>query len=753
MFTVSHILVYATLLPMLSFLLLIFFGKRIGKASGPIATVIIIGALGLSVFALIEWVGKPQFNDHHYVEASVFRWMPIASSPGETNMAPRSLTNVVGSAFVVGILVDSLAVMMFIVVTLVASVVHLFSVAYMAEDPRYPRFFAYLGLFCFSMLALIISNSLLQMFICWELVGVCSFLLIGFWFEKRGPAKASVKAMVVNRIGDAAFLIGLGILLSHLGATGLTLFDTSGHSVLAASVGNAVRHEVVVQGGTALEGISQLAASESFLMHNFGVTFLGLNWLTWAGICIFGGAVAKSAQFPLHVWLPDAIEGPTPVSALIHAATMVAAGVYLVARVYPILTMDARLVVSLIGCTTLLMGALIAIVQTDIKKVLAYSTISQLGYMILFLGAGGYTAGLFHLFTHAFFKACLFLGAGSVIHALHHEQDLRQMGGLWRRLPITAGTFLLSVLAISGTPFFAGYYSKELGLGSVWMYADALKAQGHGAHYAMLLFWVPTITSFITAFYMWRCWWLAFGGKPRNEELAEHAHESPLMTLGLIILGVLAVIAGYPFFHAQSIIEKSLPDAASMGTDASFALAISAEHVEESLHKMCEYAGPLVFSPPIIGEFRIPWAFVFGPALALLIYFRGFGVADRIRRLPLISLIYVWLREKMYFDALYDGVIVNLTKAIAFTLGFFDKYGVDGLVNLVGYLGRLTAKLCGIFDFRVVDGLVNGAAAAAQFGGRGVLTPQGGRIRVYVLGMFTAVAVVIALVIFFAYVK
>jgi NADH-quinone oxidoreductase subunit L len=247
---------------------------------------------------------------------------------------------------------------------------------------------------------------------------------------------------------------------------------------------------------------------------------------------------------------------------------------------------------------------------------------------------------------------------------------------------------------------------------------------------------------------MWRCWWLAFGGKPRNEELAEHAHEAPIMTMGLLILGVLAVVAGY--FHAQDVIATSLPGAAAMGGEVN--LAMSMHTVEEAVQRMCDYSGPLVFAPPIsfLGEFRLPFAFIFGPVLAIAIYFRGFAIADRIRRLPLINLVYIWLREKMYFDAFYDGVVVNLTKTLSATLGLLDKFGVDGIVNLVGFLGRMLARLSGLFDTYVIDGLVNGAASLAQLGGRGVLTPQAGRIRIYVLGMFTALALVVAGVLFFA---
>ncbi len=441
--------------------------------------------------------------------------------------------------------------------------------------------------------------------------------------------------------------------------------------------------------------------------------FGGFNWLTWAGLALFCGAMAKSAQFPLHVWLPDAMEGPTPVSALIHAATMVAAGVYLVARIFPILTLDARLFVALIGCTTLTMGALMALVMTDIKKVLAYSTISQLGFMILFLGCGGYVAGLFHLITHAFFKACLFLGAGSVIAGCHHEQEITRMGGLWRKLPITALTFGLAVFAIAGTPLFSGYYSKDLGLAVVHDYAAALPGP-----YGMLLFWIPSATAYLTAFYMWRLWWLTFGGKPREMEVWEHAHESPLMTLPLIVLGILAVVAGYPGLMIEKIISLSEP----LGALA----AGASEHGEQMVQQV------------------VGWAFVAGPVLAIGIYFQGFGVADKVRRLPVVSWVYMWLKNKMYFDALYEGVIVNVCKLVAQVAGSWDKYVVDGVVNAVGAVTRLVSWVSGVVDNGIVDGAVNAMAVTAQGAGRMLMREETGRVRFYVLSLVSVVGVVVA---------
>jgi proton-translocating NADH-quinone oxidoreductase chain L len=327
----------------------------------------------------------------------------------------------------IGIYVDSLTIAMFSMITLVATLVHVFSIGYMREDSRYPRFFTYLGLFCFSMLGLVIGGTILQLFIFWELVGLCSYLLIGFWYEKKSASNAAIKAFVTNRVGDFGFLIGFGILFYHLGNVTLPS--------LWGILGNA---------GMLNEGTLPLP----------GGTTITATLLTVIGIGLFFGAVGKSAQFPLHVWLPDAMEGPTPVSALIHAATMVAAGVYLVGRIFPILTPDAKLFIAIIGCITLTMAALIALAQTDIKKVLAYSTLSQLGYMILAMGIGSWVGGLFHLITHAFFKALLFLGSGSVIHARHHEQELPQYGGLLKKIPVTGITFAIACSRSRGRPAF-----------------------------------------------------------------------------------------------------------------------------------------------------------------------------------------------------------------------------------------------------------------------------------------------------------
>src|SRR4051812_15411117 len=413
------LLLIATLLPLGSFLILVFIGKRMGTPlAGWFGTLAIAGSFACSMVAMISWISQgntPGVGPWGYKILPInlpYQWIPVGSGIGQSHPGYLDL----------GIYVDSVTIVMFAMITGVATLVHLFSIGYMHEDPRFPRFFTYLGLFCFSMLGLVLGGTALQLFIFWELVGLCSYLLIGFWYEKKSASNAAIKAFVVNRVGDFGFLIGFGILFYNLG--NVTLADMWRH------LGHAgAGHPITLPDGS----------------------IFGVGLMTIMGIGLFFGAVGKSAQFPLHVWLPDAMEGPTPVSALIHAATMVAAGVYLVARIFPVLTPDAKLFIAIIGCTTLTMAALIAIAQSDIKKVLAFSTLSQLGYMILALGIGSYVGGLFHLITHAFFKALLFLGSGSVIHAAHHEQEMPQYGGLIRKLPITGITFAIAVFAIAGT--------------------------------------------------------------------------------------------------------------------------------------------------------------------------------------------------------------------------------------------------------------------------------------------------------------
>jgi len=487
----------------------------------------------------------------------------------------------------IGLKVDALTRVMLLVVTGIGALVHVYSTVYMAEDEGKSRFFGSLSLFMFSMLGIVLADNLAMMFIFWELVGVSSFLLIGHWFTKESAAKAANKAFLTNRIGDFGFM------------SGILLVWTATHSVDFAGI----------------------EASLPKLTENPAL-------LTLAGLCLFCGAVGKSAQVPLHVWLPDAMEGPTPVSALIHAATMVAAGVYMLARIFFILAPSptALAVIATVGAVTALLAALMATQQDDIKRILAYSTLSQLGLMVLGVGLGAWGASMFHLFTHAFFKALLFLGSGAVIHALHHEQDIWKMGGLNRTMPKTGFTFAIGTLALTGAPYLAGFFSKDAILLAAW-------------HKSPLVFGAALLTSLLTAFYMTRLVVVAFLGEPRSEA-AKHGHDCPAaMTLPLLILAVLSVIAGYEFF-AGAIFGKEL-----------FHHVHAAEHV--SLVPMLAVG-----------------AFVLGTLGAWVLYH---GKAKDPVRIPLLS-------RKFYIDELYAALIAGTQDLLASVSAWFDRHILDGVI-------------------------------------------------------------------------
>ena len=464
--------------PLAGAVLLLFFGKRIGRLAGVIASAAIAAsfALGAGMFlGLLRAEGHAAEGHANMREQVVhlFDWIRIGSLD-------------VGA----DLLVDQLSIVMVLVVAGVGTLIHVYSIGYMHDDPRYPRFFAYLNLFAASMLLLVLADNLVLMFVGWEGVGLCSYLLIGFWFEKPSAAAAANKAFIVNRIGDFSFLLG-----------GFLLFSVAGAFTFGAI--NSAAHEMSA-------GIATIAA-----------------------LLLFGGAAGKSAQIPLYVWLPDAMEGPTPVSALIHAATMVTAGVYMVARLSPVFAAgDALVVVGWVGALTALWAALMAAAEYDIKRVLAYSTISQLVYMFLAHGVGAYSAGVFHLVTHAFFKALMFLGAGAVMHALGGEPDMRKMGGLRRVMPVVGGTFFAGWLAISGIFPFAGFFSKDAILASAW------------AEEQYVLWAIGLATALLTAFYMSRLYFRVFEGKRKIPEGA-HPHDAPLtMAAALVPLAVLSLPGG-----------------------------------------------------------------------------------------------------------------------------------------------------------------------------------------------------------------
>ena len=738
--TPALLLLIATLLPLLGFVILLFVGKRMGTPlAGWVGTTMISLAFVCSIAAMVSWYNRGTFNGAEWGFEKgpiniLYPWVPVGDGVAQAH--PGFLD--------VGIYVDSLTVAMFAMITLVSSLVFIFSIGYMREDPRFARFFTYLGLFCFSMLGLVLGGTVLQLFIFWELVGLCSYLLIGFWYEKKSASNAAIKAFVTNRVGDFGFLIGFGILFYHLGNVTLPsmwiAFNNAG-------------------GGGPIDLANGMTMSAGML--------------TAMGIGLFFGAVGKSAQFPLHVWLPDAMEGPTPVSALIHAATMVAAGVYLVGRIFPILSPDAKLFIAIIGCTTLTMAALIALAQTDIKKVLAYSTLSQLGYMILALGIGSYVGGLFHLITHAFFKALLFLGSGSVIHAAHHEQELPQYGGLIRKIPITGITFAIAVLAIAGTPFLSGYYSKDMILAHTGAFATLAEQAGRSKWY-WLLFALPATIAFVTPFYMMRCWMLTFWGKPRNQHLYDHAHETPILWAPLVVLAVLSVISG-KLLGVPELIAASMKESttAAMRTDATFHGFNSAWPAAEPVHEKlsageaveraippAEHAKEAAAHPsehdPLVHGWHLVhriifWAFIVGIGLGFLVYMNGYAIVGPITKSGPLAWLRIWLYRRMYFDELYNEIFVKIfVMGTSRASAAFDRYVVDGLVNLAGWVVKQVSFIAGANDKYVIDGAVNGVAAVTQELGAAVRAPQTGRIRMYVTILMVAVAIGLAVVVIVA---
>ncbi len=741
----AFLLLAATLLPLASFGVLLFIGKRMAAPiAGWFGTIMLAGSFGCSLGAMMAWLARGQSSDG---TPWGYGLQPIHLSMKWIPFGPGILQDHAGWLDV-GLFIDSVTIVMFAMISGIAALVHIFSIGYMREDSRFARFFTYLGLFCFSMMGLVLSSSLLQLFIFWELVGLCSYLLIGFWYERKSASRAAIKAFIMNRIGDFGFLIGFGILIYHVGNASLpALWQLLGHA------GDG--HPVLLPNGAV-----------------YGTTLLSIT-----GIGLFFGAIGKSAQFPLQTWLADAMEGPTPVSALIHAATMVAAGVYLVARIFPILTPDAKLFIAMIGCITLAMGALIATVQSDIKKVLAYSTISQLGYMMLAIGIGSWVGGLFHLITHAFFKALLFLAAGSVIHAADHEQEMSQYGGLMWRIPVTAVTFFLAVLSISGFAIggwgFAGYYSKELILQHAAAFGFRASESSPFSLY-WLLFFVPAAVAYLTPFYMMRCWTLTFWGTPRNAELNEDARESPIFWAPLIVLAIASIIGGKVLL-VREFIENARTEIVKLEQFDVFATAWptaearsndgeeNTTHGEGALGEGGSIAGT---APPkaavkevrnagaattdellAAGEHRMHatlaggFVWLIGIAAAFLMYMNGPRVAAAVLRAPGMKALHAWLYHAMCFDELYDALFVGVVIGFSRFASAFDRHVIDRFVDLCASVTRSVSTLAGLNDRVVVDGAVDGVALLAQDLGSAARAPQTGRIRLYV----TILAIVITL--------
>ncbi|WP_018185401.1 NADH-quinone oxidoreductase subunit L [Kaistia granuli] len=555
--------------------------------------------------------------------------------------------------------IDTLTAMMLVVVTSVSSLVHVYSIGYMSHDEHRPRFFAYLSLFTFAMLMLVTSDNLFQMFFGWEGVGLASYLLIGFWFKRPAANAAAIKAFVVNRVGDFGFALGIFAIFVMFGSVD---FDT-----IFANTGSVA-----------------------------GQTIHFLSWdldaLTVICILLFIGAMGKSAQFLLHTWLPDAMEGPTPVSALIHAATMVTAGVFMVARMSPLfeLAPTALTVVTFFGATTAFFAATVGLVQNDIKRVIAYSTCSQLGYMFVALGVGAYGAGVFHLFTHAFFKALLFLGAGSVIHAVSGEQDMRKMGGLRKKIPVTYWTMMIGTLALTGFPLTAGYYSKDAIIESAFV--------GHNA-FSGYAFFMVVAAALMTSFYSWRLVFMTFHGKPRaSEEVMSHVHESPpVMTIPLYVLSIGALFAGIVFsnwFIGEGY-NEFWKGALFTGPD---------NHI---LHEMHGVPALVKYSPFIM--------MVIGLLLAYYFYIRSPETPKRLAAEH--PLLYRFLLNKWYFDELYDFLFVRPAKWLGRFLWkkgdgwLIDGFGPDGISARVVDVTNRVVRLQSGYVYHYAFAMLIGVAA------------------------------------------
>ncbi len=629
------------LAPLAGAILAGLFGKAIGRSGAHIVTI-----LGVAVALVASLVVYQDVQAGNTFDGTIYTWMVAG-----------------GITFEVGFLIDSLTVMMMLVVTFVSLMVHIYTIGYMSEDPGYQRFFSYISLFTFSMLMLVMSNNFLQLFFGWEAVGLVSYLLIGFWYDRPTAIYANLKAFLVNRVGDFGFLLGIGLIVAYTGSLNYA--------------------EVFAQAG-------DLAAQD--------MAVTGWPLITAICICLFIGAMGKSAQVPLHVWLPDSMEGPTPISALIHAATMVTAGIFMVARMSPLFELsDAALsFVLVIGATTALFMGFLGIVQNDIKRVVAYSTLSQLGYMTVALGVSAYSAAVFHLMTHAFFKALLFLGAGSVIIGMHHDQDMRNMGGLRKYMPITWITSLLGSLALIGFPFFAGFYSKDSIIEAV--HASTIPGAGY-ALFCVLL------GVFITAFYSFRMYFLVFHGKERfgqahhdhhgdhddEEPSADHhhglapgqkPHESPwVVTLPLALLAIPSVLIGF-FTIEPMLFGEWFKDVIFVGDNH-----VGLKELAESFH------GPAAMA--LHGLQTAPfWLAIGGVALAWYFYLVKPEIPAAIERTfkPLHTL----LDNKYYFDRFNEIFFAGGSRLLGKGLwkagdqGLIDGIAVNGSARLIGWIAQMS---------------------------------------------------------------
>ena len=603
-------------LPLIGALISGFFGKFVGDRFSEIITSLFVSIA--SILSIVIFYNVIVFD--YINNITIFSW--INSGSLNVNWSIK---------------IDALSSVMLVVVTLISSLVHVYSIGYMSHDPHKPRFMAYLSLFTFAMLTLVTSDNFLQLFFGWEGVGLCSYFLIGFWYKKESANAAAIKAFIVNRVGDFGFALGIFLIFY--------LFGTVNYNEV-------------------FESIPQIIDKR--------LNFLGIdvNAINLICILLFIGAMGKSAQFLLHTWLPDAMEGPTPVSALIHAATMVTAGVFLVVRCSPIYEYSilAQNLITIVGATTAFFAASVALVQNDIKKIIAYSTCSQLGYMFFAAGAGAYNVAMFHLFTHAFFKALLFLGSGSVIHSFNNEQDITKMGGVWKKLPYTWILMLIGTLALTGFPFFSGFYSKDAIIEFSYLRGSSL------GYFASS---VGILTAFLTSIYSWRLMFFTFHGTYNNKNINfEKIHESSfVMLIPLMILAVGAIFSGYAF---KNIFIGELASQEFWLNSIKFLKPLSTEH------------------PPTWFILITPLLVIFSIPISLYLFVKNKNITKILveNNKPL----YLFLKNKWYFDELYEFVFIKTSKKIGLyfwkkiDLRFIDRFGPDGISSLIKNISFIAVK-------------------------------------------------------------
>jgi NADH:ubiquinone oxidoreductase subunit 5 (subunit L)/multisubunit Na+/H+ antiporter MnhA subunit len=799
--TLPFLLACAWLIPLASFVTILLFGKYMGpggKFGGYLATLAIVTSAVLSMIAMFGvWIPNYYSGDTAaavHAEGEHTGGEPASAggeaehAAGEADHADAHHNNgppdyITGDWYTlaefgslkltIGYYIDALTVGMFCMVTIIASCVHFYALGYMHDElhepfvdhevtlsngehlhrkGRFYRFFQYLSLFCFSMLGIVIAGNVAMVFVFWELVGICSYFLIGFYIERKSASTAANKAFIVNRVGDFGMLIGMMALWSSIGTFNFGDIETKTPDGVQTQPGlfSQLRTEeneyhLAPTESMIVEETRQFGTGEPPVSENAGAggdadgeqaeprNTAGQWLLLIAGVGIFCGCVGKSAQFPLHVWLPDAMEGPTPVSALVHSATMVAAGVYLVGRFYPVFSPEALLVIAYTGSITAIIAASIAITATDIKRVLAYSTVSQLGYMMLSLGLGGWVAGIFHLITHAFFKGLLFMCSGSVIHAVH-TNDMTYMGGLRKKMPITAYTMLIGCLAIigAGIPFtvfgFSGYFSKDAIIEQAWSYAN------HSPQHSLFLKWLPIIGAAVTAFYMFRLWYLTFAGTPRDHHRYEHAHESPrVMTTPLIVLAVFAIAIGWPIFGVYDMLDNARP----IGTLATTEGQLWSNVVIPSEHLSHE---PDIKQPAAISAIT---AAGLGVLLSSIVYLWRLLNPDELKQS--FQPVHTFLWNKWYFDELYNYIFVKPVMWIAGLAAWFDRGVIDSILHGAAAICRGFSKVVdALFDQTLVDGTVNTFASGTWNFGLWLRRLQTGNLRQYV--MFIVVGTVLLFV-------